>query len=192
MVHPRGTVVQGRAQNLSESHAWSCLRIWEEITSRHTQRHMLALCSSFYQADGASSTGPLESGATPLSQCAESAFEFVISFFVDFALISTHCRCFTVSFETDEPRALITRPDSRFLFAGSRPHHSRPQGQMTDSCWTHTQCVLSIVIVVVDGTAEQKVSKCGRASFGKTTVTTFNIGSHHVHRNNTHCTSIRL
>ena len=39
--------------------------------------------------------------------------------------------------------ALIASSDFRCFFAGSWPHHSRPQGQMTDSWWT--QWVLSFI-----------------------------------------------
>ena len=47
-----------------------------------------------------------------------------------------------------EPTVLIFLPYVRCFFAGSWPHHSPPQGQTTNSCWTHLQWLCVIVIVI--------------------------------------------
>ena len=57
------------------------------------------------------------SGSMALSQCAETSLELVISFFVEFALISTHCR-FTVSIETIEPKSAHHSTRFPMLFRG--------------------------------------------------------------------------
>ena len=71
-----------------------------------------------------------------------TSLEFVSPFLLNLALTSTHCRL-TVTFEAGEPTALTTQLEDRWhLFRGHDPPCSRPQGHMTDSCWTSSESVV--------------------------------------------------